>query len=152
MRQVRDSPGFKDSEALNKLAHKISAVVPELADAESAKWKAFFSKNEPDHIGGKCRKLDGAVKHQTNLDFFILIHLSSFADSDDFHKIRIICHELYHIKHESKAFILRHHEADFCEIAAHDKYSYGLALKAMAALGITYNRPDEIAKYTGLTL
>lgn len=138
---------FKDSEALHKLAFQISLAVPELRDARLANWKAFYSKNEPDHIGGKCRKLDGAVKHQTGLDYFILIHYSSFFESDDFHKFRILCHELYHIQKEEKAFRVRRHEGDFCEIAAHDKFSYRLALKAMGELGIKYGNLEEIRRY-----
>lgn len=138
---------FKDSEALHKLAFQICLVVPELADARLANWKAFYSKNEAEHIGGKCRRLDGAVKHQTGLDFFILIHLPPFAESDDFHKFRIICHELYHIEKVGTGFKVRRHSGDFCEIALHDKFSYRLALKAMAELGIKYSNLDEIRKY-----
>lgn len=139
---------FKDSDALHKLAFQISLAVPELYAARSANWKAFYSKNEPEHIGGKCRKLDGAVRHQTGLDFFVLIHLSTFAASDDFHKFRMICHELFHIeKLEKGGFVVRRHEGDFCEIAAHDKFSYRLALKAMGELGVKYSNLDEIRKY-----
>jgi hypothetical protein len=141
---------YQDSEALQTLALKIVNVVPELEEARSSAFKAFYSSVEPEHIGGKCRKLDGAVRFQTGSDFFLLVHKESFADSDELHKIRLLCHELYHIARDRNSYAVRRHAGYFCEIAEHDRFSYRLALKAMAALGLKYDRADVIAKYTGL--
>ena len=94
----------------------------------------MYTSIELDHIAGKCRKLDGAIKFQTGLDFLILIHKPPFTTSNTLDKFRVVCHELYHIQWEKKHFKVRHHDGDFCEIAAHDKFSYALAAKALSIL------------------
>lgn len=91
-----DKRDYQDSEALNKFAHLIAEFLPELQEARSARFKVFFSSTEPEHIGGKTRKLDGAVPHQTQLDYFVLIHKEPFAQSDELHKVRLLVHEPYH--------------------------------------------------------
>ena len=146
----KEKRGFKDSDALQNLALKIAFALPELSEAQAASFKVFYTNAEMEHIGGKCRKLDGAVRYQTKEDYFILIHRKPFAESDDFHKVRMLVHELFHIEKDEGAFKIRKHRGDFCEIAEHDKFSYQLALKAMLALGIEYDNQEAIARYAGI--
>ena len=147
MKAIIKDPAFKDSEALDKLAHRLAAALPELIDAQAANWKAFYSKHEPEERGGKCRKLDGAVRYQENRDYYILIHYQPFVEMDDLHRVRIIIHELNHILKEKENFVVRHHAGDFCEIAEHDRFCYRLALKAMGILGIKYGNAEEVKRY-----
>jgi hypothetical protein len=141
---------YQDDAALNELAHKVQAVLPELFESEGARYVAFYSSVEPDHIGGKCRKLDGAVRHRTGDDFWLLIHREPFLQADLFHKLRILIHEIHHMVKDGNAWVVRRHAGDFCEISLHDKYCYRLSLKAIAALGLKYDNTEEIKKYTGL--
>ena len=142
---------YSDSESLDRLAHRLTDVLPELSEAANSQFKAFFSSTEPEHLGGKCRKLDGAVRHQTKLDYFVLIHKDPFIESDSLHRLRMLAHELNHIAMDRTSWVIRRHAGDFCEIAEHDKTSYRLALKAMAALGLKYDKPEEARKYAGIT-
>ena len=142
---------YEDNSSLDVLAHKIADSVPELSEAAASKFKAFYSTIESEHIGGKARRLDGAVKFQTGLDFFILIHKQPFMESDELHKIRILCHELYHIERERTYYVIRHHAGDFCEISEHDVFSYRLALKAMERLGLKYTNTEQARKYAKIS-
>lgn len=138
---------YQDNEPLDRLAHLIARALPELSTACASRFKAFYSSVELDHVGGKCRRLDGAVRSQTHLDFFILIHKGPFIEADALHRIRMLCHELYHIDRDRNIFVVRHHAGDFCEIAAHDSWSYRLALSAMRELGIHYDNEAEARRY-----
>lgn len=141
---------YQDDTALDKLAHKVLAVLPELFESEGAKFVAFYSSVEPDHIGGKCRKLDGAVRHRTGDDYWLLIHREPFLQTDLFHKLRILIHEMHHMVKEGNAWVVRRHSGDFCELEAHDAWSFRLALKAIASLGLKYENVEEIRKYAHL--
>jgi hypothetical protein len=143
---------YKDDDALDSLTHRIQAILPELIEASDARFRVFYSTVEPDHIGGKTRKLDGAVRHRTGDDFWILVHQEPFLQSDDFHKIALLIHEVHHIAREGASWVIRHHEENYCEIRSHDKYSYKLALKAMGLLGLKYSNEAEVREYAGLTL
>lgn len=143
------SDDYEDNEALQQLMVAVVKALPELQEAQSASIKAFYSAVEPEHIGGKCRKLDGAVKFQTGNDFFILIHKAPFVASDALDKVRLICHELHHIALRKETFYVRHHEGDFCEIPEHDRFSYRLAVKAMSALSIKYDDAERARRLTG---
>jgi hypothetical protein len=141
---------YEDNDALDKLAHRVAAAVPELQEATEARFKAFYSSAEPEHIGGKCRRLDGAVRSQTHLDYFVLVHKDPFILSDNLHRIRMLAHELYHMAREKNTFAVRRHGGDFCEIPQHDKYSYRLALRAMVTMGLKYPDEEEARKYAGI--
>lgn len=141
---------YQDDDALDALTHRVQAILPELIEATEARFRAFYSTVEPDHIGGKCRKLDGAVRHRTGDDFWILIHQEPFLRSDDFHKIALLIHEVHHMAREGSSWVIRHHGGDYCEIREHDRFSYRLALKAMSLLNLTYANNAEAKKYTGI--
>lgn len=142
---------YSDSEDLQALAEKIAEVVPELAYARQAKYKVFYSSSEPEHIGGKCRRLDGAVRFQTGMDYFILIHRAPFVASNIFQKVRMLVHEEYHIFKDRNTWLVRRHAGDFCEIAEHDALSYRLALTAMAALELKVPDEEEALKYARMS-
>ena len=141
---------YQDNVALDSLAHKVAAAVPELFMATEARFKTFYSSAEPEHIGGKARRLDGAVRFQTGLDYFILIHKEPFIESDNLHRLRLLAHELYHIAKDRNSFVIRHHAHDFCEIAEHDRFSYRMALRAMASMGLKYPNEEEARRYAAI--
>ena len=143
---------YQDNESLDTLAHKIASVVPELEAAREASFKAFYSTAEPEHIGGKCRRLDGAVRYQTGRDFFVLVHKDPFIQGDTLQRFRLLTHELYHIAREKTYFVSRHHAADFCEIPDHDKWSYRLAIEALRLLHVQYDNEASIRHYAGVDL
>ncbi len=141
---------YQDDDALDALAHRIQSSLPELIEATESRFRAFYSSVEPDHIGGKCRKLDGAVRHRTGDDYWLLIHQDPFLRADDLHKFRILVHEIHHIAKEGNSWVIRRHSGDFCEIPEHDRYSYRLALKALVQLGVKYTNAEEAKKYAGI--
>lgn len=141
---------YEESKPLQMLAQKIAQTLPALEAAESSRFLCLYSLTELDHIGGKCRKLDGAIKKVTGLDFLILVHKTPFVDSDELHKFRLLVHELYHIERHKDSFRVRHHENDFCEIPEHDRFSYRLALTALASLDVGYDKQDQIEKFVGI--
>lgn len=142
---------YEDSGDLQALAERVLSVLPDdLEDAALAHWRIFYSSVEPEHIGGKTRRLDGAVRFRTGDDFWILVHRAPFLESDDFEKISLIIHELHHIQREGKGWAVRHHAGDYCEIPEHDVFSHRLALKAMVALGLKYGNDEKVKRLTGL--
>jgi len=128
---------YEDAANLQALTLLMVRTLPQLKDAESAKWKVMYSLNELDHIGGKCKRVTGTEKFHTGLDFDILIHKPPFIASGALERLRILAHELYHIEKSKAYFKVRIHEGDFCEIADHDKFSYTMAEQAAIQLGIS---------------
>lgn len=127
---------YSESPALEELASRIANSTPELIDSLSAKWRVIYSSTELEHLAGKCRKLDGALKFQTKLDFIIFVHRPPFMEMDERRKFRVICHELYHIEQKEKGFKVRKHGGDFCEIESHDTFSFELADRAMQTMKV----------------
>lgn len=127
---------YESVDNLKQLTQLMVNAVPELKDCVGARWDVLYSLNELDHIGGKCKRVTGTERYHTKLDYNILVHKEPFIGSGNLDRLRILAHELYHIEREKKYFVIRHHEGDFCEIQAHDKFSYMLARKAADALGI----------------
>ena len=127
---------YESTAKLKELTDMMVKAVPEFHDAVGAKWDVLYSINELDHIGGKCKKVTGTEKFHTGLDYNLLIHKGPFMESGKLDRLRMLAHELYHIERVKKYFRVRYHADDFCEIAAHDKFSYTLAEKAAKELGI----------------
>jgi hypothetical protein len=127
---------YENTAKLKELTEMMVKVLPELKDCVGARWDVLYSINELDHIGGKCKRVTGTEKFHTKLDYDLLIHKGPFLASSDRDRLRLLAHELFHMERQKKYYAVRYHGGDFCEIAAHDKFSYALADKAAAALGI----------------
>jgi hypothetical protein len=107
----------------------------EFADARIAKFKIFFTDKDPSqrHFAGYCRRLDGATKHRTGLDYFIVIFKPAFEEFTIEEKFLVLIHELHHILLEETdegkiIYKLRKHNEDvegstFCELPGDDEYS-----------------------------
>lgn len=129
----RNSLGFFDSPELESMAHFLLEQLPqEFQDAKDSRFKIFFTDKDPSerHFAGYCRKLDGATKHRTGLDYFIVIYGPAFQKYSIEEKFLVLIHELHHIllgetKKGKILYQLQKHneEEDFCELPSHDKYS-----------------------------
>jgi len=136
---------FEESQALQLLVQDLLQLnFPELADADTARFRIMFTNTESDREFGRCTKLDDPMRFLLKFDYIILIHKPEWDKMPPIERLRIVCHELRHIALDKGNPKIRKHVAgkdadgehlqdDFCEIASrnHDKISYRLADQAL---------------------
>ena len=135
---------YEESSELTSLAHEIAAASKHLSESSTFNWGLVFTSIEQEHYGGKCRRLDEAMRFKTELDYLIVIYKEHFEKMKPDEKVALIVHELHHIVSSSRGNPqLRKHGGDYCEIPSHDKFSQDIAASIIGKLPTITKMPFQ---------